>query len=150
MTTVTPRTAFLMILALGGLACGDGPGPSPLDATFALSRIDGSPPPVLIGATLNCDQYIDAGSLVFFVDGTLALSTQTTLDCTGNGGVVSHPTVLLSGTYTRSGGTITMRIGGASPLAAHYAGTTVTGTLPASNATFPTAIDLAFDRVPAN
>lgn len=147
---MTPRTALLLVISLGGLACVDDQGPNPLDATFALSRIDGSPPPVLIGATLNCDQFIDAGTLVFFVDGTLALSTQTTLDCTGNGGVVSHPTVLLSGSYTRSGGVITIRIDGSSPLAARYSGNTITGTLPASNATFPTPIDMTFDRVPAN
>lgn len=137
------------LLLAPALACGDGSGPRPLNAAFYLTSVNNAAPPVLVGSTLNCDQYLDGADLLLSSDESFSLSAQTTLDCTAAGGGVTHPPIAVAGTYRRSGSSITLEVPGAVPIPAGYNGTTLTGTLPASPATFPIALDVVFTLRPS-
>jgi len=141
------RLGLAALLSITTLACGDGSGPRPFDAAFTLTTINGAPPPVLVGATINCDEYLNAALLNLFEDGTFDLVAQTTLDCTAAGGTVSPQQLTVTGTYTRGGSILTLQVPGASPVAATYNGRTLTGTIPASPVTFPTALDVVFSQL---
>lgn len=142
------RFAAAALLLATAAGCGDGNGPRPIDGAFFLSTVNDSTPPVLVGATLNCDQYLDGADLTLAADGNFNIVALTTVDCTAAGGGVTHPALLVSGTYRRSGSTITLEVPGAAPIQATYNGTTITGTLPASPVTFPIALDVVFTRRP--
>lgn len=144
----TPRLRLAVLLLAATLACADGGGPGFFDAAFTLTAINGSPPPVLVGATSNCDEYLDSAHLDLLEDGTFALTAQTTLDCTAAGGTVSPQLLTITGTYTRGGATITLQVPGATPIPATYDGRSLTGTIPASPATFPVALDVVFSQIP--
>lgn len=137
----------LSMLVAATLACGDGHGPRPFTAAFALSTVNGSSPPVLVGATLNCDQYLDAALLQLNEDGTFSLNSQSTLDCTGTGGGESGQPGSLAGTYTRSGSTLSLQVPGGPLITLHYARSTISGSLPAGSSTFPTPIDVVLIRL---
>ena len=141
------RLGLAGLLSVTTLACGDGSGPRSFDAAFTLTTINGSPPPVLAGATLNCDQYLNSALLNLFEDGTFGLVAQITLDCTAAGGTVSPQQLTVTGTYTRGGSTLTVQVPGASPIPATYNGTTLTGTIPASPVTFPIALDVVLSQL---
>ena len=138
-----PALTFLA----GGLACSDSGGPRPIGASFSLSTINGAPPPFLVGATLNCDQYLQSAVLDLFDDETFSLSAQSTIDCTASGGGGSPQALSAAGTYSRSGSTIVLQVPDAVPLPASYDGETVAATIPASPVTFPTAIDVLLRRL---
>ncbi len=142
-----PNLRIAVVLAIASLACGEGSGPRPFTAAFVLSTVNGSPPPVLVGASLNCDQYLDSAQLNLFDDGTFALQSHMTLDCTAAGGSVSAEQGTITGTYSRKGSTISLQVPGASPVSATYTGSSLAGTIPASSVTFPTALDLVFLRL---
>ncbi len=133
--------ALLLATAVG---CGDGNGPRPLSAAFYLTSVNNAALPVLVGSTINCDQYLDGADLLLALDESFYISARTTLDCTAAGGGVTHPTLTVDGTYRRSGSSITLEVTGAVPVPAGYDGTTITGTLPASPVTFPIALDVVF------
>ncbi len=141
------RLVLAFVLLAAGSACSDSGGPRPIAASFSLSTINGAPPPVLVGATLNCDQYLQSAVLDLLADETFLLTAQSTIDCTAAGGAVSPQALSVTGTYTRSGSTIVLQVPGALSLQASYDGTTVAGTIPASPVTFPTTIDVVLRRL---
>lgn len=148
MQSRTCLIAATLLLATA-VGCGDGNGPRPLAAAFYLTSVNGAAPPALAGSTLNCDQYLDGADLLLSLDESFYISAWTTLDCTAAGGGVTHPALTVDGTYRRSGSSITLEVTGAVPVPASYDGTTLTGTLPASPATFPIALDVVFTVRPA-
>lgn len=144
-----PLSRFVpaLLLLAEGLACSDSGGPRPIQASFSLSTINSAPPPVLVGTTLNCDQYLQSAVLDLNDDETFFLSAQSTIDCTATGGTVAPQELTVAGTYSRSGSTIVLQVPGAVPLHASYDGETVAATIPASPVTFPTTIDVVLRRL---
>ena len=128
-------------------SCGDSTGPAPIVGDFALTTVNGAPPPVLVGATVSCDESLLSGTLTMTASRSFTLSGVVEFDCTRAGGQIGSQVLAVSGTYARKGQSLTFIIPGAPLIAARLDGTIVTGTIPASPLTFPTAVTLAFTQL---
>jgi hypothetical protein len=139
-----PR-AFLSSLGfVAVLSCGESTGPAPIAGDFTLTSVNGSPPPQLVAATVACDQLIDSGSLTLTGARDFTLAGLVRQDCTRAGGSSDILPLSLVGTYTQNGGTLTFTLPGQGSLSAHFDGTTLDTTIPASPFTFPNDVHLVF------
>ncbi|HWH03358.1 MAG TPA: hypothetical protein VN674_06720 [Gemmatimonadales bacterium] len=75
----------LTLIIAGVLACGDPSGIGGLTGAFNLAAVDATPPPALLGATLNCDEFADAGLLNLYAN-AYDLSLDVIQDCRRSGG----------------------------------------------------------------
>jgi hypothetical protein len=142
--TASSRRILAIVLCLASAACGDPAEPRPFSAAFTLATVNGTAPPVLVAATVQCDQYVDGALLNLFEDRSFTLTAYFTLDCSASGGPRSPQILTLSGTYTHLGPAFTLQSPGAWPIRATYTGSGLTGTIPASPYTFPIDLDVAF------
>jgi hypothetical protein len=138
-----------LIAALG--ACGDGTGPAPHSGFYLLTDANGQPPPVLVGATTTCDQFLQKTGISLVDDGTFSLSAQVVSDCRRSGGSISMAIVTLDGTYRATAGHLSLVPAGtgAPRIAGSYDATHLWATIPASPQTFPIPLDSRFLFYPA-
>ncbi len=73
------------LLIAGLLACGDPSGIGDLTGAFNLAAVDGTPPPALLGGTINCDELAEAGLLDLYPN-SYDLSLDVVQDCRRSGG----------------------------------------------------------------
>ena len=136
------RTASLLAVVA---ACGDTTGPSPHTGVYLLTEANGGPLPVLIGATLTCDQSLFKTVLSLATDGTFSVGAQVVSDCRRAGGGWSMTIVTLDGTYSASSGSLTLILASpARPIVGTYDASHVRVTFPAGPQTFPTAVAASF------
>lgn len=101
------RSLLLVSLAVGLTACGKDPlQPIAIFGEHVLAQVDGSTPPVLVGATVNCDEVVTDGSLsisqVFAFDLTINYED----DCRRSGGPVIRLALRSTGTVVQVGSSL--------------------------------------------
>jgi len=82
---------FAGLVALGAGACG-GTEPIELAASYTVSTVEGSAPPQLVGATVECDVSIGGGRLTFGPAEQFDLGLDVLTDCSRGGGSTSEET----------------------------------------------------------
>jgi hypothetical protein len=126
------------------LSCGDSAGPNAITGDFALTSVNGAPPPGLVGATIDCDELIASGTLGLTSDHAFILGGVVQFDCTRAGGQIQTQVLSLGGSYAQNGHTLTFTLPGQGSISGQVNGTTVTTTIPATPFTFPTDVALVF------
>jgi hypothetical protein len=126
------------------VSCSDSAEPSPIAGDFDLTSVNGAPPPGLVGATVNCDEFIASGTLSLTSNRAFALDGVVQLDCTRAGGQIQTQVLSLGGTYAQDGHTLTFTLPGQGSISGQFDGTTVATTIPATPFTFPTDVALVF------
>ena|SRR5688572_3573597 len=79
--------------------CGESFTPGELAGVYRLTAVDGTPPPVIELATIECDQLIVDGDLVLTAEGGHELTLSIELECP-RGGDGSLQERAYSGTFT--------------------------------------------------
>jgi hypothetical protein len=132
-------------------ACGDSVGPAPHTGYYLLTDANGQPPPVLVGATPTCDQFLTKTTLDLVDDGTFALASMIASDCSRSGGSTSVSIITWTGTYQGSSGRLILRPAtpGSPQIAGNYDATELRAAIPASPQTFPIALSTLFTFVGA-
>ena len=146
---IGPRLLRVGVLIAGVFlpACGDSSGPETTSGDFALLTANGSAPPVLVGATVSCDQFLVSGQVTLTPTRTFDLVGSVSIDCTRAGGAVQSQPFGLSGVYALNGQGITFTIPGQASLSGSIHGDTLSATIPASQFTFPNPVALVLTRV---
>jgi hypothetical protein len=136
--------AVCVLLALP--ACSDSTGPTLSTGAYLLTSVNGQAPPALVGATLTCDQLLATTALSLVADGSFSMGGQLIDDCTRSGGSTTIAVYNLAGTYRASNGNLvlTPAAPGSPQITATYDAAHIRGTIPASPATFPTALAVSF------
>jgi hypothetical protein len=132
-------------------ACGDSLGPAPHTGYYLLTDANGQPPPILVGATPTCDQYLSRTTLDLVGDGTFGFVSLITSDCSRSGSSTNTSIVTWTGTYQGSDGRLilTPATAGSPRIAGNYDATQLRATIPASPQTFPIALSIRFTFVGA-
>ena len=97
-------TPLAIAASLLGSACGGSLEPSDLVGDYALTDVSGRTLPRLISATLTCDVFLVAGSLLLRVQDWSALELVKQEDCTRGGGGIQLQPVLDLGILRELGG----------------------------------------------
>lgn len=92
-----PSLAAAALLA----GCNDSFTPTELAGVYRLTAVQGTPPPYLELATIECDQFIVDGTLVLVADGSHDLSLVISLECPRGGDQVGSQRTY-PGTFTIS------------------------------------------------
>jgi hypothetical protein len=92
------RAAWAGMIA--GAMVGCGTEPFELASSYSVSRVEGSSPPAVVGATENCDVSVTGGHLTFTETDQFDLLLETTTDCSHAGGETSEQSFGYTGTAT--------------------------------------------------
>jgi len=100
-------SAPLVALLLG---CGDTLGP--VTGPYVMALVDGVEVPHVVSATLQCDQLVLRGSLDLRTQASFLLQVTQAQDCARTGGTVDTFTTTLTGSFSLTGGQLTLRPAG--------------------------------------
>jgi hypothetical protein len=102
------QRSFIRLLRVGGLAAvvgcsGDPVRPSAAIGQYTLERADGAALPVVLRATVYCDEIVTDGTLS--IDSLYAFEFRLgmTQDCSRAGGLSTHVGIASAGTVAQSG-----------------------------------------------
>lgn len=98
------RWALTLIIA-EVVACGDPSGIGGLTGAFNLAAVDATPPPALLGATVNCDMVAGAG-LLNVRPHSYDLSIAVIQDCSRAGGDTTDLLYVVEGLTRTAGDTL--------------------------------------------
>jgi hypothetical protein len=90
------RTAYAGALAVAAVACGTEP--IELASRYTVHTVEGTPPPRLLAATVECDVSVGGGHLTFTPTDQFELGLDVLTDCTRTGEAPSPVTYGYTGT----------------------------------------------------
>jgi hypothetical protein len=93
------------VIALAALACGTEP--IELASSYTVRTVEGTPPPRLVAATVECDVSLGGGHLSFTATDQFELGLDVLTDCSRAGGATSEATFGYTGTAQVDGRHVT-------------------------------------------
>jgi hypothetical protein len=99
------RRACTGAIALAAVACGTEP--IELASTYTLRTVEGTPPPRLLAATVECDVSVGGGHLSFTATDQFELGLDVLTDCSRTGEAPSEVTYGYTGTARVDGRRVT-------------------------------------------
>jgi len=106
-------------------ACGDSTAPETVVGVYAMQSINGSAPPAVVGQDASGTLEVTGGQVSLNADQTFSDRTDFRFTDASTGAVTTTQDVA-TGTYTRSGNTVTLTPTGESPYSLTWDGSSLT------------------------